>query len=366
MYIKLNILKNILKKVIRSSERNELLSASYKRALTPAKEKNEALNNKEYKSKSLKVKSNPPTYILGLTNICNLRCPLCITGLRKQQKEKKFMEFNDVEDAIEKIKDYAVWVQLYKWGESLLHKDFIRILYKVKENNIAVQLSTNLNVKYDADLFYSFVEAPLDQIIVSFDGLTQETYSRYRVGGDVKKVIENVRTINKIKRERKSGYPVIDLQFLVNKYNMNEVSKLKRNFKDFGADFAFTTETILPFKCNDIDLARQWLPEGEIFKRKYFDVDLWVLNKVCPFLYKFMIIEQDGSIPPCCYTTDPIDYFAHFDNSKIINEIYNTEKFINARRLFNNAESVLSSGETNGLACIQCSVYKSYIERRSH
>lgn len=362
MYAKLNTL---IRKIFAPPERDRLMSHAYKKVLTLKKKQNEALNNEEYKLRRLRLKSNPPTYILGLTNICNLKCPLCITGLKQQQKEKTFMEYRDAVKIIEKIKDYAIWVQLYKWGESLLHKDFITILYTVKENNLATQLSTNLDVKHDKDLFYALVEAPLDQLIVSFDGLTQETYSKYRVGGDINNVIENIRLITKIKKEKKSHYPVIDLQFLVNRYNIKEVAKLKSNFKDFGADYAFTTETILPFKCSDKSLAKQWLPDEEILKRKYLDVDIWTLYKVCPFLYKFMIIEQDGSIPPCCYVTDPEDDFTCFDDSKSISDLYNSERFISARKLFNNYSSVVTHSEENNLVCNQCSVYKSYKEEEN-
>jgi MoaA/NifB/PqqE/SkfB family radical SAM enzyme len=351
-----------IRKIFDPTLRGRLLSHAYKRVLTARKKQNEALNNKEYKQKRLRLESVPPTYILGLTNICNLRCPLCITGLGQQQKEKMFMGFRTAEKIIEKIRDYAIWVQLYNWGESLLHKDFIRILCKAKEDNLAVQLSTNLDVKYNESLFYTFVEAQLDHMIVSFDGLSQETYSRYRVGGDIENVMENIRQIAKIKKEKKSYYPVIDLQFLVNKYNFNEVAELKRTFKDLGADYAYATETVLPFKCNDKSLAEQWLAEEEIEKRKYLDVDLWTLYKVCQFLYKFMIIDQDGSIPPCCYVTDPDDDFTCFDDSKSISDLFNNDIFINARKLFNNRDHVADRGAVNNLVCRQCSVYKSYME----
>jgi MoaA/NifB/PqqE/SkfB family radical SAM enzyme len=353
-------LKRLIKRVLGQTLREQVLADAYERALTPEKKLNEKLNNEEYALKRTQLKSNPTTYVLGLTNICNLRCPLCITGLRRQQKQKKFMDFESAKKIIEKVKDHAICVQLYKWGESLLHRDFVRILRMAKESGMFTQLSTNLNINYDKDLFYALVDAPLDQMMVSFDGLTQETYSRYRVGGDLAKVIENVKLLSKIKKERKSHYPVIDLQFLTNRYNSDEVSALMRDFRDIGADFAFTAETIMPFKCNDKGLARQWLTDAEIENRKYIDVDSWTLYNVCAFLYKFMIVEQDGSIPPCCYTTDPADDFSVFDESKTINEIFNSDRFVRARRLFSDP-----SAGTDEVVCAQCSVLRSYREKRA-
>ena len=322
-----------------------------------SKQKNAELNQKEYEEKKIRLKSNPTIFFLGLTNVCNLRCPLCATGARiSTNKKKLFMDFHLAERIIDKIRNYAQCVHLYNFGESLLHNDFVKILRKVKEHDIPVHVSTNLNIAYDEALFYGIVDNSLDEMIVSFDGLTQKTYSKYRVGGNLELVLDNIRRINEIKKKRGSLFPKIRLQFLLNKYNNHEIGELERCCGEVGADSFFTTELVLLFGSNDMNVAREWLTEEEIARREYFDVDLWALDKVCPFLYKYMVIEQDGSIPPCCYTSHSRDDFGHFNESKSINDHYNSDLFMAGRRLFKTFDKSFHQE----IICDRCSVYKSY------
>jgi Predicted Fe-S oxidoreductases len=340
--------------------KDQLIFKAYKKLIDEKKRANELANDDEYKKQELVLKSYPTTYVLGLTNICNLKCPLCITGMGKQLKDKKFMDYDMVKNIVSKIKDYAIWVELYKWGESLLHKDFINILYLMKENNLLTRISTNLNIDYNKELFYGLVEAPLHHMIVSLDGMTQETYSKYRIGGNLEKVKENLRILKEIKQEKNSLYPIIDLQFLVNNHNIHEVKEIEKEFENLGADSWYKTETVLPFGVNDIELARKWLQNEDIKNRNgYFDIDKFMFNKTCAFLYKYLIIEQDGSIPPCCYSTNPKDDFGNINDYNNILELYNNDKFVEGRKLF----KMEDYAKVHNLICSSCSAYKCFREK---
>lgn len=188
--------------------------------------------------------------------------------------------------------------------------------------------------------------------------MTQETYSKYRIGGNLENVLNNVRQIKILKDKANSRFPKIIFQFIKNKYNNHEVLELKEKYSEMGADAYHITELSLLFKSNDVQIAKQWLTEKDYLSREYFDVDRWPLYKTCEFLYKFMVIEHDGGISPCCYTSRKEDEFSFFDNSKTINEMFNSDHFMKARELFK------SPGEkrNESFVCIGCSIFESYKE----
>ena len=66
---------------------------------------------------------------------------------------------------------------------------------------------------------------------VSIDGATPETYKIYRRGGDFNKVISNIKTINKFKKQYHSESPRLIWQFIPFGHNEYEIDKAKKMAK---------------------------------------------------------------------------------------------------------------------------------------
>ena len=66
----------------------------------------------------------------------------------------------------------------------------------------------------------------LDVLIFSMDGTNQETYEKYRVGGNFKLVFETLQRISQAKERLNSKTPLVELQFIVFKHNQGEMDKL--------------------------------------------------------------------------------------------------------------------------------------------
>lgn len=318
------------------------------------KDANIKFNRWEYKNNKIVLKSDPSVYIIGVTNICQLRCPLCITGLRQQDKKPQHMDWNLFVKVVEKIKDKASLVQLYKWGESLLHPKIIDMLEYCNRYDLNTEISSNLSLENIDDKLEAMVKYRLKHLIVSFDGVNQEDYSRYRQGGNIEWVKNNIKAIQKFKQEYNSEYPKISLQFLRNKYTKDQIKELENNYKNWGADDYYVCDMTTIFKDRNKETELDWLEEEDIKQRKYCDIDVCMHGKTCYFLYTTMIIEQDGSIPPCCFSTNIKDDYSKWDNSKTINQMYNSEKFIEARKLFRDKENNPDS------TCNDCTVFITY------
>lgn len=298
----------------------------------------------------------PSQYVIGITNICNLQCPLCITGLRQQKKAVKYMDYDLFTRIIDKIRPFAKLVQLYKWGESLLHKDLIKMLEYCNRFDLNTEISTNFSLEDVDDKIEAMVKYRLKRLIVSFDGVTQEGYSRYRKGGDLSLVLRNIQKLSLLKKKKKSLYPRIILQYLRNKYTTPEIlQELNHSYTKWGADEYTVSDMAGIFKDRDKQRAREWFSDEDIKQRPYLDIDRSLYGHFCPFLYDFMVIEQDGSIPACCFATDSTHDFGRWDDNKTILEMYNSKSFIRARRMF------IYKNADQDYVCSGCGVFLTYV-----
>lgn len=74
------------------------------------------------------------------------------------------------------------YVILWSWGEPLLNPEIYRMIKYCEERNILSVTSTNLN-KFSRENARDLVESGLDALIIALDGIAEETYSKYRIGG---------------------------------------------------------------------------------------------------------------------------------------------------------------------------------------
>jgi sulfatase maturation enzyme AslB (radical SAM superfamily) len=258
---------------------------------------------------------------------------------------------------LESIADHAVTIQLYNWGESLLHPHFLEILDEIKRYPIRTEVSSHLSMKLADDFVESLVTRGLDRLIVSLDGVSDETYRRYRIGGNFARVRENMQRIQAAKQRLGRSNPRIVWQFLRNRHNVHEVAEARRRFREIGADEVIFPETVTRFMDNDPEHAREWLPDGDLDRRQFFDIDTSFFGRPCMFLHSVMIVEQDGSIPPCCYSTEPTFDFGHFEPGHGARELFNAKRFREARALFAGNPSVESP-------CRECTMYKTFGSHR--
>src|SRR6266850_2163795 len=131
---------------------------------------------------------------------CNLRCPLCPTGRGHNTSAGKgiltLSLYCKILDQLPKLRTLL----LFNWGEPLLHPQIEEIIAIAHRRGIGVHAHSNLSIKKDDAFFERLIDAGLTSLWVSIDGASEETYSRYRVGGDFGLAIANVDRLARIKR----------------------------------------------------------------------------------------------------------------------------------------------------------------------
>ena len=170
-----------------------------------------------------KVSGLPYEWEIDTTNICQLKCPLCHTGLGTIHRDKGVMHYDVFTKTVDQIKDHCIWLTLYSWGEPFLNRRIHEFVAYAHQNKIATIISSNLNKPLTPEMAESIIKAGLDVMIVSLDGVTQDVYEVYRVGGHLDRVLDNIRLLVQKKKELGCSTPHLEWQFIVMRQNEHQI-----------------------------------------------------------------------------------------------------------------------------------------------
>lgn len=296
------------------------------------------LVNFEFWFKKTRLRGKAFVLFIEPANLCNLHCPLCPTGQGNQGRIKGKMTLEFFKKIIDQLGDYLFFCTLHIWGEPLLCENIFEMIKYAQSKNIGTVISSNLNL-LNQEKAKKLVDSGLEHLIISLDGASQETYSKYRRGGNFNKVIENIKLLVEEKNRQKTKLPFLEWQYIIMKHNQKELEKASELAKKLGVDkFKSYTE----FK---VDLnyfkgyysqkeAFNWLPEENMkalekinFRKPY------IFNKPCFYLWRVASIHHDGGVSPCCYLDDQKTDFGNLNQESFFN-IWNNVKFQSARNLF--------------------------------
>jgi len=283
------------------------------------------------------LRSYPYFYSIDPTNVCNLRCPLCTTSKGANLYPKHTLPYERFVRIVNEIAPYAMKLYLHKWGEPFLHANIISMITYAHSKNIATLLSTNLNVM-PPEGAESLVLSGLDDLVISCDGRTQETYEIYRVGGKLETLKQNLKTISDCKKRLLSRSPRIEFQFLVFEHNEHEVPMVEATALSWGADIVRICSPYLDFhtpgRVKPAKDPRYVRPEYVKLLELNGEVEVGLRKKAlgkksCFFPWRAIIVNSDGQIDPCgCYRGDK-----HFGNifNDSLKDIWNSEPYQYAR-----------------------------------
>jgi radical SAM protein with 4Fe4S-binding SPASM domain len=183
---------------------------------------------------------------------------------------------------------------------------------------------------YTHRLGADLLAAGLTKLTVSCDGLSQETYARYRVGGDLQRVKTGVQHLLALKAARRAVYPLIEVQFIVFRHNEHEMEAFARYWRDVGVDrvsfirMSFMSragrrraEQLGMVPTND-----QWTPHFPYGK-----------VRECRDLYRHVSVNWDGGIYTCCFPSGEDVYALGNIVTGNLRRVWNGPRYRYARRL---------------------------------
>lgn len=277
------------------------------------------------------------------TTACNLRCPQCPSGLRQFSRPTGHLELERFEKWITPMKSHLIWLNLYFQGEPYLNPYFFEFVAIAKSLGIYTFTSTNAHF-FSIENAEKTIITGLDRVIVSIDGVTQESYERYRVGGNLEKAKEGILNLVEAKKRLRKSNPYIILQFIVFRHNEHEIPAAKQLAKELGVDK-------IQFKTAQVyteETAHEWLPVDSR-KSRYINgegISVSVPNK-CWRMWSSSVVTQEGTVVPCCFDKDAEHHLGHLDKSTI-SEIWKNE-------LSNQLGQSILEDRTQNEICKNCS-----------
>ncbi|MFL5765901.1 MAG: SPASM domain-containing protein [Bacteroidia bacterium] len=238
------------------------------------------------------------------TTSCNLRCPECPSGKREFTRPTGMLEGDLFKNTIDELYKKIAYLVFYFQGEPYLNTKFLEMVKYASSKNIYTATSTNAHYLNDAAAKKT-VESGLSRLIISIDGTTQETYEQYRVGGELKKVIEGAENVVKWKRQLGSRTPHIIFQFLVVKPNEHQIADVEALAKKIGVDeVRFKTAQMYDYVNGN-----RLIPTVEKYSRYKLQPDgrYSIKNEManhCWRLWHSTVITWDGLVVPCCFDKD--------------------------------------------------------------
>lgn len=265
---------------------------------------------------------------LEITNRCQASCPMCNRNYRGGV-ENPLLQISDwtVND-FKEILDPVTLSIIKKiefcgnFGDPLINQDFHLMTDYLKNFGVAIDVHTNGSLRNKQ--FWKTLprHLPDHKIVFGIDGLA-DTHSRYRIGTNFDKILDNARAFI-------DAGGIAEWSFIRFKHNEHQVDAARElaekiGFKKFytkdSSRFAFETKYFILDKNESVV---DYLQTPTKTKINYFDAtDLNLVNQTiqttsisCYAVNKKEIyIDAHMKIMPCCFlATIPYDYERPADN----------------------------------------------------
>jgi MoaA/NifB/PqqE/SkfB family radical SAM enzyme len=215
------------------------------------------------------------------------------------------------EKAIDYIKKNKVaGIDMTGWGEPLLDKKLAARVRKIKDvdENILVRFITN-GTLLNKERIDELLDAGVNQINISFDAATKETYQKIRRRSDYDKVMLNLEYLGNAKR----GECSISAAYVVMKDNFYEMEKFVDLFYSLKFDSVcfkplnvVSSEAVMKYVVKRETIYDKYLKIKEKFKDK-IQVDEWDMTKITvknnclADAIGTVFISSNGDVSPCCW-----------------------------------------------------------------
>jgi radical SAM protein with 4Fe4S-binding SPASM domain len=292
-----------------------------------------------------KVWGLPAVLQIEPTNMCDLNCQLCLTGQGRLKRKKGNMSLEDFKQVIEQFDNSLIYLVLYHMGESLLNKDIYEMISYAKQKRIFIRLSTNANFS-DKKHVDSLLDSGIDELIISLDCATAQTYSEFKKSSGFEKVINNIRQL--VKKRGTRTRPFISLQFLLMKSTENEVSEFKKLVKELKVDQGLMKKVRVDF--NNEQPQYELLPENNKYLRDVYKNQQ--LKTVCWRPWLSVLVLWDRKVVPCCYDMEGENCFGDLKENNI-GLIWNSQKYRQFRK-----NNLKSHDPDSRFICRTCSIRK--------
>ena len=282
---------------------------------------------------------------------CNARCGMCPIQLPSKRKKgvMPLDMFKGIVDSLVPYKEHFSMMDLYGLGEPLLDTYiFDRVKYVKEKGFCNVGFSTNADL-LDCKKQKLVLESGIDTVIFSIDGIKKETHEGIRVGVNFERVVENCRSLIKMRNEGDYNTRFI-VRFIRQDANRDEWGEFKKiwsnNISKQRNDF---------ITAYDVHSWSEAITKDKVMKT--IAKDPAIEKRPCCMIFDILYILSDGRVTICSEDWYNANYcFGNAGNGSPI-DIFNCDDF-------NKIREIHLAGKKNTLdICRECTVLYSMISK---
>lgn len=267
--------------------------------------------------------STPMILFVDPASACNFECTFCPTGHRDLIKDTgrfvgrmKFEVFQKVIDDLDDFDKPIKVLRMYKDGEPFLNKELAKMVAYAKKSPMVEYIDTTTNGSLmTPQRMGPVLEAGLDKINISVDGMTKEQYKKFtNFDFDFDAFVKNVQWLYDNKG---------DCEVVIKIPKELITVEQQQEFYDLFGDY-----------CDRIALenfAPCW-PEFDVEKYTGIEITEGIYNQpisnteTCPYIFYGMSVNADGLVSSCFLDWERRLIVGDTRTEKLIN-IWNSERF---------------------------------------
>lgn len=255
---------------------------------------------------------------------CNFRCTMCQVSDWPKGRRAGDQSLEDFKQLIDS--QYGLFeIKIQGLGEPLLAGDaFFEMIRYARSKHIWVRTTTNGSLLHLKDNYKKLIDSGINEVQISFDGASKETYEKIRRGSKFEHVVRNCKLINEYCNSR--NLMRMRMWVLVQKYNVHEFFNFiplahemgfKRltyslNVLGWGLDnWIAENRSITVEDAITPEIAHEAIERG---RQVGLEVTFWNVTsrfstkspeRLCPWPFERAFVSSDQRIVPCCMISNP-------------------------------------------------------------
>ncbi len=286
-------------------------------------------------------KKFPSQVMVDLTEVCNLACIHCthpefklstVYGKRMldlKLNKKMIKEVSTIGNGITK------YIRYTSNGEPLVHpKSYEMIQDAVENSGTKVTLTTNGTLLNEKRMF-KILKTGLHMIDISTDAVSNETYKKIRVGGDLNVTKSNILKLLKLREDANSKTKII-VSFVEQKENSHEVEDFKKYWETK--------------KVDEVLIRKLHSNSGSNFIDKTKTDTNQINRRACLYPWERVILNARGKLAFC-----PTDWYA---KSELCSYENNSIQEVWQNNFYKDLRNQHSTCKFSNKLCKQCPDWK--------
>ena len=259
----------------------------------------------------------PKFMALESSRLCNLRCTMCVTHsdfidhshLDKYPKHFDLDQYKSILDQMAPYKEFMSIAPQFQ-GEPFMSPHIHEMISYAREKGFCVGFTSNATLWSD-EIIDFLIDQEVNNLCVSLDGATKDTYEQVRIGAKFETVVGNLNKLAMRKLEKGSALPWISINMTLMPENRHQQEQLLAEWLGKAYMVSINNTCI-----------------NHVVPEKFHQPDRYP----CPFLWEGVHILTNGDVIACCRDSDYEEVMGNAYSTPML-DVWNGEKYRRFRML---------------------------------